>query len=232
MSTKKLKIAMLCYPDMTLLNFLGPETVFSKLSDIYLVWKKIKPVQTDTNLFINPNCTFADCPNDLDIIFVPGGPGTVEMMQDEEVLSFIREKSLASKYITSVCTGSLILAATGLLKGIKATTHWSMRDELAALGAIVINERVVIDSNRITGGGITSGIDFALKVVAKVVGEDAAKAMTLFLEYNPDPAYKCGTPDKAEDSIVKILWPEITKMKTKIAISINNIPDKNFRYPE
>ncbi|CAI1874945.1 General stress protein 18 [Serratia quinivorans] len=175
MNTKKLKIAMLCYPDMTLLDFLGPETVFSKFSDIYLVWKNINPIQTDTNLSINPNCTFSDCPNDLDIIFVPGGLGTIEMMQDEEVLSFIREKSLGSKYITSICTGSLILAAAGLLKGIKATTHWAMRDELATLGAIVTNERVVIDGNRITGGEITFGIDFALKVVAKVVGEDAPR---------------------------------------------------------
>ncbi|WP_162302919.1 DJ-1/PfpI family protein [Serratia sp. P2ACOL2] len=123
MNTKKLKIAMLCYPDMTLLDLLGPETVFSKFSEIYLVWKNIKPAQTDTNLSINPNCTFADCPNDLDIIFVPGGPGTVEMMQDEEVLSFIREKSLASKYITSVCTGSLILAAASHPSGPHVRLH-------------------------------------------------------------------------------------------------------------
>jgi cyclohexyl-isocyanide hydratase len=223
MNTKKLKIAMLCYPDMTLLDLVGPETVFSQYADIYLVWKTLTPVQTDTNISINPNCTFIDCPDDLDIIFAPGGPGAVEMIQDEAVLSFLREKSLTSQYITAVCTGSLILAAAGLLKGIKATTHWSVRDELAMLGATVVNQRVVVDGNRITGGGITSGIDFGLEVVAKVISEDAAKAITLLLEYDPNPPYACGTPDKAGDRIVDMLWSEIAPMKAKLATAINNI---------
>lgn len=215
---------MLCYPNMTLLDLLGPETVFSKFADIHLVWKNLAPLQTDTNLSINPNCTFSDCPDDLDIVFVPGGPGTVEMMEDTETLSFIREKSRTSQYITSVCTGSLILAAAGLLKGVKATTHWSVREELAMLGATVVNKRVVVDGNRITGGGITSGIDFALEVIAKVIGEDAAKAITLLLEYDPNPPYACGTPDKASDKIVESLSPELGPFKKGLVAVISNMP--------
>ena len=219
----KLKIAMLCYPDMTLLDLLGPETVFSKFADVYLVWKTLEPVQTDTNLSINPNCTLADCPSDLDIVFVPGGAGTGRMMRDAEILSFIREKGRSSRYVTSVCTGSLILAAAGLLTGVKATTHWSARDELGRLGAIVVKERVVFDGNRITGGGITSGIDFGLKVVATLIGEDVAKGMTLFLEYDPAPPFTTGTPEQADDEIISMLLPHLAPITDGITAATNEV---------
>ncbi|NCE89428.1 DJ-1/PfpI family protein [Pseudomonas sp. L13] len=223
----RLKIAMLCYPEMTLLDLLGPETVFSKFSDIYLVWKTLEPVHTDTNLSINPNCTLAGCPSDLDILFVPGGPGTGQMMQDAQILSFLRDKSCTSRYITSVCTGSLILAAAGLMTGYKATTHWSAREELGMLGAIVIKERVVIDGNRITGGGITSGIDFGLKVMAKLIDEDVAKATTLFLEYDPEPPFTTGTPDTADDKILSMLLPHLAPIKDGIIAATNKICRKD-----
>lgn len=174
MSTQ-LKIAMLCYPDMTLLDLLGPETVFSKFADIYLVWKTLDPVQTDTNLSINPNCVLADCPDDLDILFVPGGPGTGPMMQDAQILSFIREKSRTSRYITSVCTGSLILAAAGLMNGVKATTHWSAREELGMLGAIVVKERIVIDGNRIHLNSRYQGFNHAHYALAHVAARNSTR---------------------------------------------------------
>ncbi|KVM91876.1 DJ-1/PfpI family protein [Burkholderia diffusa] len=223
MISRKLKIAMVCYPNMTLLDLLGPETVFSRFADIHLVWKTLESLSTDTNVSINPNCTFADCPDDLDIVFVPGGPGSIAIMSDAEVLSFIREKSRDSRFVTSVCTGSLILAAAGLLKGARATTHWSVRDELAMMGAIVVNERVVVDGNRITGGGITSGIDFGLEVVALVIGEDAAKATTLFLEYDPKPPFASGTPELASEKVVRMLSPEISQVKKGIAEAIAKV---------
>lgn len=218
---------MLCYPEMTLLDLLGPETVFSKFSDIYLVWKTLDPVHSDTNLSINPNCTLADCPSDLDILFVPGGPGTAQMMQDAEILSFLQEKSRTSRYITSVCTGSLILAAAGLMTGFKATTHWSAREQLAKMGAVVVKDRVVIDGNRITGGGVTSGIDFGLQVIAKLIGEDVAKATTLFLEYDPEPPYKTGTPDKADETTLSMLLPDIEPIMERITAATNHVCRKN-----
>ena len=225
MKNEKLKIAMMCYPNMTLLDLAGPEIVLSKYADIYLVWKKLEPVNTDTNISINPTVTFANCPPDLDMIFVPGGPGTIAMMQDMEMLSFIKERARNCQYITSVCTGSLILAAAGLLKGVKATTHWSVRNELAMMGAKVVNERVVCDGNRITGGGITSGIDFGLEVIAKLINEDEAKATTLFLEYDPCPPYLCGTPEKASEKTINMLLADITTVKQGVLSAINKAPN-------
>jgi cyclohexyl-isocyanide hydratase len=138
----------------------------------------------------------------LDVLFVPGGPGISHLLNDEEYLTFIKSKG-DSKFITSVCTGSVVLAACGLLSGFKATTHWLSMDILKRFGIEVMSERVVVDRNRITGGGVTSGIDFALILASILFGEARAKEIQLMIEYNPDPPFRSGHPDIAEESIVE-----------------------------
>jgi cyclohexyl-isocyanide hydratase len=143
-----------------------------------------------------PTTTFEDCPQ-LDLICVPGGAGQVALMTDEETLDFLRKQAAGAKYVTSVCTGSLVLGAAGLLKGYKSACHWAWREFLPAFGATPVNARVVKDRNRISGGGVTAGIDFALTVVAEEWGEDVAKQMQLGFEYDPQPPFDCGSPERA-----------------------------------
>ena len=209
----KLTIGMLVYPGMFLQDLVGPLAVFESLMnrDIHLVWKDINPVGNEKPehpvlIPVKPTTTFKDCPKNLDVLFVPGGvPGTFTMMEDPEVLAFLAEQSKTARYITSVCTGSLILGAAGLLNGYKATSHWSTLDVLSELGAIPTKERIVVDRNRITGGGVTAGIDFGLKIVSLLRNENYAKAVQLYLEYNPEPPFNAGTPEKAPKVVTQFL---------------------------
>jgi len=153
-------------------------------------------VATGKGWRIEPTTRFAECPP-LDVLCVPGGSGQIALMEDEEVLAFLRRQAATARYVTAVCTGSLVLGAAGLLRGYRAASHWMSRDQLALLGATPVDERVVIDRNRITGGGVTAGIDFALTVVAALCGEEAAKRIQLALEYDPQPPFDCGSPEKA-----------------------------------
>ncbi len=196
-----LQVAMLLYPGLTLLDLVGPEATLLMHSKIHLVWKTRDAVTTDTGIRIEPNTTFADCPRQLDILFVPGGFGTAAVMQDAEALAFLRDRGATARYITSVCSGSLILAAAGLLQGYKATSHWSALDTLAALGVEVVKARVVTDRNRVSGGGVTAGIDFGLTLLAKLRGEQAAKLSQLALEYDPAPPFDAGSPEAAGPEI-------------------------------
>ena len=162
-----LQIGLVLFPTVTQLDFTGPLQVFSSLpgAKIHLIWKRIEPVTSDSVLVLTPTTTFADCPQ-LDVICVPGGFGTDDMINDEEMLAFLRQQAPGAKYITSVCTGSLVLGAAGLLKGYRAATHWTAMDFLSAFGAIPTKTRVCVDRNRVTGGGVTAGIDFALTLVS------------------------------------------------------------------
>ena len=155
------------FPKVTQLDLTGPLQVFSSVpgAKVHLIWKRIEPVPSDSVLVLTPTITFADCPQ-LDVICVPGGVGTDDMVNDEEMLDFLRRQAGAAKYITSVCTGSLVLGAAGLLQGYRATTHWTAMDFLAPFGAIPTKTRVCVDRNRVTGGGVTAGIDFALTLVS------------------------------------------------------------------
>ena len=198
-----LKIGMLLYPGLTLLDLIGPQTVFSWFADIHLVWKTKDLVRSDTGIGIQPTDTFETCPRDLDILFVPGGFGQQQLMNDAEVLRFLADRGPHSKYITSVCSGSLLLGAAGLLKGYKATSHWAARDALSAFGAEPVEARVVVDRNRITGGGVTAGIDFGLVLLAKLRGDDAAKLTQLAMEYDPEPPFNSGSPKTADPAIVQ-----------------------------
>ena len=202
-SQKTIRIGMLAFPKMTSLDILGPYEVLARAPDCtaQLVWKDMSPIRGDTGLTFMPDIAFADAPQ-FDVIVVPGGPGQTDLMEDEEVLSFLRKQADGADWITSVCTGSLLLAAAGLMRGYKATCHWMSMDQLEQFGVQPVNERVVIDRNRITGGGVTSGLDFAFTVLATLRGDDAAKTLQLLLEYDPAPPFDSGHPRVASKELV------------------------------
>ncbi|MEG4273869.1 MULTISPECIES: DJ-1/PfpI family protein [unclassified Microcoleus] len=205
MNPTKYCIGLVIFPGMTQLDMTGPYQVFSMMPDtrVLLLWKTLEPVTSSEGMTILPTTTFNDCPS-LDVLCVPGGAiGQVEMMQDGEMLEFLRQQGKIAKYVTSVCTGSLILAAAGLLQGYRAACHWAFRDQLAMLGVEVGTQRVVVDRNRITGGGVTAGIDFGLVVVGKLCGEETAKMIQLLLEYNPAPPFNAGSPETAGEILVE-----------------------------
>ena len=194
---------------MTQLDFTGPLQVFSSVpgAKVHLIWKRIEPVPSDSVLALTPTTTFADCPQ-LDVICVPGGVGTDDMINDEEMLDFLRRQAEGAKYITSVCTGSLVLGAAGLLKGYRAATHWTAMDFLSAFGATPTKTRVCVDRNRVTGGGVTAGIDFALTLVSIMVDRATAEAIQLRLEYNPAPPFNAGSPDTAPPEMLALMKEE------------------------
>ncbi len=194
------QVAMLLYPDFVALDLVGPYTFFAGLGNVqvHLVWRSKDMVVSDGGMPIQPTTTFKECPENLDILFVPGGlKGTTALMNDPEVLDFLYDRGQRAKYVTSVCTGSLVLGAAGLLRGYRATSHWTVRDLLPLLGAEPVAQRVVEDRNRITGGGVTAGIDFGLRVAAKLRDEQYAKMLQLVFEYDPQPPFSAGNPDGA-----------------------------------
>lgn len=201
-----MKIAMLVYPGMTPLDLLGPLQAWSMWpgSEIQIVWKSTDPVPTDTGMSLLPTHAFQDSFTAPDILFAPGGAaGTFAVMQDPAVTGFLAERGAAAGWVTSVCTGALVLGAAGLLQGYRATTHWLALDLLPQFGAEAVKQRWVIDRNRATGGGITAGIDFGLALVAEIDSEQAAKTIQLTMEYAPQPPFRCGTPDLADDVTIE-----------------------------
>lgn len=217
MPAKPEQVAMLIYPGMTALDMVGPQQVFGYTmgAQVHLVWKSKSPVITDTGISILPSKTFAECPDPVDILFVPGGGReTVELMEDAEVIGFLKSRGKTARFVTSVCSGSLVLGAAGLLRGYKATSHWAVRNVLPLLGATAFEARVVQDRNRITAGGITSGIDFALRIAAQLRGDDYARALELNLEYDPQPPFGTGTVAKA--------GPRIASAMTKMHEPLNS----------
>jgi cyclohexyl-isocyanide hydratase len=197
------QIGLLVFPKVTQLDLTGPLQVFSSLPGamVHLIWKRIEPVASDSVLTLTPTTTFADCPQ-LDVICVPGGAGTDDMINDEEMLGFLRAQAAGAKYVTSVCTGSLVLGAAGLLRGYRAATHWTAMEFLPLYGATPTKTRACVDRNRITGGGVTAGIDFALTLVSILVDQPTAEAIQLRLEYNPAPPFSSGSPDTAPPQIL------------------------------
>jgi cyclohexyl-isocyanide hydratase len=205
------RIGMMIFPRLTQLDMTGPYEVLARLPDtkVELVAATLAPVTTDRGMQIVPTVTYDTCPP-LDVIMVPGGPGQQDLMEDEAALSFLRKQAAGAKYVTSVCTGSLVLGAAGLLKGKRATSHWAAVEHLAALGAIPVREKVVVDGNVVTGAGVTSGIDFALSLAAILDGEAVAREIQLQIEYDPAPPFDSGSP--------KTAWPEtLAALKTKLA---------------
>jgi len=175
------KVGMLIYPKMVALDLIGPMTAFKIARfDIALVAKDSAPVSTDLGLPLAPTHRFDEAAKDLDVLFVPGGiMGTIDCMRDPEVLAFLADRGSRARWVTSVCTGGLVLAAAGLLKGFDATTHWAVADLLPLMGARHVDKRVVKDRNRMTGGGVTAGIDFALTLIGEMKGEEPARRVQL-----------------------------------------------------
>ena len=195
---------MVLFPNLTQLDLTGPYEIFARLpgTNVYLVAAGLTPVRSERGMTISPDATFESVPA-LDIICVPGGPGVDAMMEDEVLLRFLRARAPRARYVTSVCTGALVLGAAGLLQGYRATTHWLSQDLLVLFGAGPAGERVVIDRNRITGGGVTAGIDFGLTVAGEVLGPAVAQEVQLMLEYCPAPPFSAGSPAAAPTGVVQ-----------------------------
>ncbi|MFG1283610.1 DJ-1/PfpI family protein [Xanthobacter autotrophicus] len=190
-ATAPFRIVMLAYPRMTQLDLTGPFEVFARLpgARLEIVAESCRrPVVDVAGLAITANSTFDEVAG-CELLFVPGGPGQLELMDHGPTLDFLRRMAVQARYVTSVCTGSLILGAAGLLTGYRATSHWLSLDQLALLGAIPVEERVVVDRNRFTGAGVSSGIDLALALAAEIAGEDEARRIALAIEYQPAPAF-------------------------------------------
>jgi len=207
------RIGMLIFPRLTQLDMTGPYEVLARLPNtvVELVARNLEPVTTDRGMQIVPTVTYETCPP-LDIVMVPGGPGQQDLMEDKAALDFLRRQAATATYVTSVCTGSLVLGAAGLLKGRRATCHWAAIDHLALLGAIPVHERVVVDGNIVTGAGVASGIDFALKLAAILDGEKVAREIQLQIEYDPDPPFDSGSPQTAACETLDALKARLAKM--------------------
>jgi cyclohexyl-isocyanide hydratase len=199
-----MNIGMLLFPRLTQLDLTGPFELLHRLPDtrVHLLWKDLQPVRSESGMVILPTTPLDDCPP-LDVLFVPGGIGVRSLLTDDKILSFLGRQGANAKWVTSVCIGSLLLGAAGLLQGYQATTHWFYVDMLQSFGAHYVKGRVVVDRNRMTGGGVTAGIDFGLRLVAALAGEKLARALQLGLEYDPEPPFHCGHPDRADRELVE-----------------------------
>ena len=203
---RSVRIAMLLYPGMTALDLVGPQTFLAGLAQgsLYLVAQGAGPVESDTGLALTATHTFETCPHDLDVLFVPGGDGTPAQMRNAALLAFLQARAARAAWVTSVCTGSLILGAAGLLRGYRATSHWCVRDAvLPLLGAAPVAERVVFDRNRVTAAGVSAGLDFGLALAARLRGTEYARTAQLVAEYAPQPPFRSGTPAEAGPATVR-----------------------------
>jgi len=208
-----LRFGILVFPNVQQLDLTGPYEVLASAqgAEVELVWKDLNPVMSSTRLPLSPTATFDDCPP-LDVLCIPGGGGINALLEDEVVLDFVRERAAQARYVTSVCSGALVLGAAGLLKGKRATTHWYAHDFLAEFGAIPVDARIVEDGKLITAGGVTSGIDFGLALVARVFGQAEAETVQLSLEYAPAPPFRAGTPAEAPPAV-------LAQAKERLAVS-------------
>jgi cyclohexyl-isocyanide hydratase len=201
----EIKVAgLLLFPGMTQLDLTGPLEVLGRLPGwrVEIVAPTLEPVRTDKGLVIQPDAAFGTA-SSYELFVVPGGPGTDDAMLDPEIVRFVRDKSNAAAYIFGICTGSLLLGAAGLLRGRRSGGHWQARDLLSRFGAIPCDDRMTIDGNIYTSGGVTAGIDMALRVAAAVAGDDVAQQIQLQIEYDPEPPFDAGTPFVAPPEIVE-----------------------------
>jgi cyclohexyl-isocyanide hydratase len=203
MSRSPLTVGLLVFPDLTQLDLTGPYEVLSRApgTRVVLVGTRPGPIRSEFGLTLGTDCTLDEAPP-LDLLLVPGGVGVNALLADDPVLDFVARRGASAAWVTSVCTGALVLGAAGLLRGYRATTHWLSLDLLAELGATPVEARVVRDRNRITGGGVTAGIDFALALVAELHGREAAERIQLMIEYDPAPPLQAGSPRTASGPLV------------------------------
>ena len=215
MSETQFTSGMLVFPNLTQLDLTGPYEVLARLpgAETLLLWKSLDPVRSEHGLTILPMATLSSSPP-LDLVLVPGGAGINPLLEDPEVLAFLRRAAAAARYVVGVCTGSLVLGAAGLLRGRRAGTHWMSRDLLRAFGAEPVAERVVVDGKFFTGGGVTAGIDVALTVAAEIAGRAAAEAIQLGIEYDPQPPFDSGSVAKAPARIRDLTFTRLADEAT------------------
>jgi cyclohexyl-isocyanide hydratase len=218
------QIGFVLFPGLTQLDLTGPWEVLTRLpgATCHLINHDLNPVRSASGLSIVPTMTYAECPQ-LNMVCVPGGPGHLDAMGDECLLSFLRRQAPGCRFVMAVCTGTLVLAAAGLLGSYECTTHWMSLDRLAAFGAKPVNRRVVFDRDRVTGGGVTAGIDFGLAVAAEVAGETVAREIQLQIEYEPEPPFG-GSPATADAATVAALqdrYPAYTKRMREVDAALS-----------
>ncbi len=225
-----LEIGLLVFPRVQQLDLTGPYEVFASLPDarVHLIAKTLAPITSATGLVLTPTITVSDCPA-LDVLCVPGGVGVNALMEDAETLAFVRRQASTARYLTSVCTGALVLGAAGLLTGRRATTHWAAHDLLSAFGAIPVEGRVVRDGNLVTGGGVTAGIDFALTLAAELTDEATAQAIQLQHEYAPAPPFDAGRPETADPAVTAVARKRLTASRVEREAIVARIVSKQDR---
>ncbi|MEF8697951.1 MAG: DJ-1/PfpI family protein [Candidatus Accumulibacter sp. UW20] len=217
--TRADRIAMVLYPGFTALDLVGPQYMFGNLmgATVDLVSETMAPVESDTKLSILPTRTFEDCSRVLDLLFVPGGgQGTLAAMSNERLIDFLADRGSRAGLVTSVCTGSLVLGQAGLLRGYRATSHWVALGLLGEFGATPVDARVVEDRNRITGAGVSAGLDMGLRVVARMRDREYAEAVQLLAEYAPQPPFNAGTPETAPAKLTAISEAMFTGLLEKM----------------
>lgn len=201
-----MKLQFIVWPDFTLADLVGPLQVLTQLpgAETQIVWKAPGPVVSDTGVAVVATHSLSDAWKDVDLIMVPGGGGTMDRLHDDETLEFLADRGSRAGWVTSVCTGSLVLGVAGLLDGYEAASHWYTNNLLSRFGAIPRDARVVIDRNRVTGGGVTAGVDFGITMLAEIEGEQFAKTAELLIEYAPDPPFGTGRPELADQVTYQI----------------------------
>ncbi len=218
---KRVEVGMLIFPGMTALDLIGPHTVLSGPALVRLIGRTRDAVVSDTGVTITPDLAIVEAPAELDVLFVPGGPGQVAVMEDDATLAFLADRGARARYVTSACTGALILGAAGLLRGYRATTHWAALNLLPTFGAEPVAERVVVDRNRITGGGVTAGIDFGIVLLSTLFGDEVARTTQLLMEYAPAPPFDAGRPEDAGEALteeaLRIMAPAASEVMEVIA---------------
>ena len=227
---RQVQIGLLLYPGLTQLDLTGPYEVLARVPgvSVHVVARTREPVTSDYGLSLVPSTTFDECP-DLDIICVPGGSGVYDQMLDDQTLAFLRRQARHARFVTSVCSGALILGAAGLLQGYRATTHWASMPFLRAFGATPVDNRVCVDRNRITGGGVTAGIDFGLHLAGLLAGEVVAQRIQLSLEYAPQPPFEAGTPTTASSAVLEeyrtLAAPKMERRRQAVATAAARLAD-------
>lgn len=217
--TAPLQIVALLFPNVTQLDLTGPAQVFARFpeTDVHFAWRDSNPVVTDSGFSIVPTTTFDEAPQ-ADLLFVPGGPGSFDLLDDAAALKFVADQAAGARYVTSVCTGSFVLGAAGLLHGKRATSHWASLHMLSMCGAVPVSERVVRDGGIFTGAGVTSGIDFALTVAAELFDEQVAREIQLYIEYDPAPPFDAGSPRRpgADQQAVRERITAVTEQRSPL----------------
>lgn len=215
-------IGFVIFPMITQLDFTGPLQVLNRVpgAKTHIVAKTLDPVPTDCGLGLMPSVTYDDCP-DLDMICIPGGLGVENAIHDEDTIDFVRRQAAHARYVTSVCTGTFVLGAAGLLRNKKATTHWAYTDLLPMFGATYQKGRVVKDGKLVTAGGVSSGIDFGLEIARDIAGDEAAQSIQLMIEYDPAPPFRSGHPDLATDAVRQLASPKMGAMNSSLKARID-----------